>query len=78
MRGREMHTRFWKGKLKERVHLEYLGVDASEILNQTLKELAQDWENLQVVSNTAFSNFQHCASSFLSSAPLSPKKRRFV
>jgi hypothetical protein len=60
------------------VHLEYVGVDGSVILNQTLNELAQDGEILRVVSNTAFWNFQHCASSFLSSAPLYEKKRRFV
>ena len=38
-RGRkEMHTGFWCGDLKERVHLEYLSVDGRKILNWMLKK----------------------------------------
>ena len=35
-----MQTRFWHGKLKERGHLEVLGIDARVILEWSLKKRA--------------------------------------
>jgi hypothetical protein len=36
--GREIHTEFWWGNLKEREHLKELGIDGRKILKWTLKQ----------------------------------------
>ena len=45
----EVHTGFWWGKLRERDHLEYLGVDGRIILRLIFRNWdgwATDWINL--------------------------------
>jgi hypothetical protein len=46
----EVHTRFWWGKLRERDHLEYLGVDGRIILRRIFRNWdggrGIDWINL--------------------------------
>ena len=45
--GRGMvHTGFWWGNLRERDHLEYLGVDGRIILNGPLTDSLETWTGL--------------------------------
>jgi len=62
MGRREVYTGFWRGNLKERDHLENLGVDGNIILMWIFRKwnggmdwihLAQDRERWQAVVNSA-------------------------